>query len=209
MIIRKVGKSQLGHVRSRDPYVIWETLSKVHRARGLATRLTLRRRFYSSKKGEGESMQAYISRVRSMAWDLDECGVKVEDEDLVVALTVGLDKTYELFVISLESTPENIFTSDYVVTRMLNKEVRRNAAKEDDGIAEAKVKEEEKDEGVENNVLSSLKDVQCYNCKKFGHIRSQCKAKKRKGNSDSQDSSDDSRHQANTTTAAAAKSHAF
>ncbi|TFK60320.1 hypothetical protein BDN72DRAFT_746508, partial [Pluteus cervinus] len=59
-IILRVEDSQLSHIRSRDPLEVWNELERVHRARGFATRLALRRKFLSSKKPDSMSMQSWI-----------------------------------------------------------------------------------------------------------------------------------------------------
>src|SRR5882762_5022566 len=93
-IILRVEDSQLAHIRTRDPEILWGNLQQVHRARGLATRLALRRKFLTSVKG-ADVMSAWIGRVKAMAFRLTEIGVAVTDEDQILALTMGLDASYE------------------------------------------------------------------------------------------------------------------
>jgi gag-polypeptide of LTR copia-type/Domain of unknown function (DUF4219) len=50
-IILRVKDSQLAHMRSRDPKEIWETLDRIHTARGFATRLALHRKFFAIGEG--------------------------------------------------------------------------------------------------------------------------------------------------------------
>ncbi|TFK80620.1 hypothetical protein K466DRAFT_472140, partial [Polyporus arcularius HHB13444] len=59
-MIMQVDDGQLSHMRSRDPMEIWETLAKVHKARGFATQLAMKRQFLTSKKKPTQSMQAWI-----------------------------------------------------------------------------------------------------------------------------------------------------
>jgi hypothetical protein len=66
-IVLRVEDSQLAHMRSRDPKIVWDTLAQVHRARGLATRLALRRQFLTSAKGAEEVMSAWVGRVKAMS----------------------------------------------------------------------------------------------------------------------------------------------
>ncbi|KJA26440.1 hypothetical protein HYPSUDRAFT_180619, partial [Hypholoma sublateritium FD-334 SS-4] len=101
------------------------TLAGIHVARGLATRLALRRSFLRLVKDEAETMSAWVGRVKRMAFQLVAIGVVVSDEDRILALTNGLDDTYEAFVISLDSTHPKNLTLDYVVDRLLNDEMRR------------------------------------------------------------------------------------
>src|ERR1700677_2004422 len=80
--------------------------------------LALRRKFLTTVKGSTEAMSAWVGRVKSMSFI-------TTDEDRILALTMGLDTTYDSFVISLDSTPMTDLTLHYVVHRMLNEEVRR------------------------------------------------------------------------------------
>ncbi|KAG2159496.1 uncharacterized protein EDB93DRAFT_1070697, partial [Suillus bovinus] len=102
-----------------------ETLAQVHRACGLGTRMALRWKLLTATKGMGEAMSAWISRVKGMALDLEDIGVTVDDEDRILALTTGLDKLYDSFVISLDSTATADLTFDHVVNCLLNEDVRR------------------------------------------------------------------------------------
>ena len=79
-------------------------------------RLALRQKFLTMVKGSTEAMSAWVGRVKSMSFI-------TMDEDRILALTMGLDTTYDSFVISLDSTPMTDLTLHYVVHCMLNKEV--------------------------------------------------------------------------------------
>ncbi|KJA19874.1 hypothetical protein HYPSUDRAFT_106098, partial [Hypholoma sublateritium FD-334 SS-4] len=101
---------------------IWEALARLHVARGFATRLALRRGFLRLVKGNDERMAAWIGRVKAFSFRLEDVGVEVTDEDRILALTNGLDKTYEAFLISLDATPPDLLSLAHVVDRLLNEE---------------------------------------------------------------------------------------
>ena len=176
-IILQVKDSQLAHMRDRDPMAIWETLAQVHTARGFATRLALRRKLLRMTKGAEEPMSGWVGRVKALSFKLEDIGVAMTDEDRILALTNGLDDTFESFIISLDATP-TAQTLDYVVDRLLNEEVRRT---------NREVKEMGKT-GVDSAYLMSGRrpasgqsgggtdGVQtCWRCGKEGHIRAFCK----------------------------------
>jgi hypothetical protein len=173
-IILRVEDSQLAHIRTRDPEILWGNLHQVHRARGLATRLALRRKFLTSVKGM-EVMSAWIGRVKAMAFRLTEIGVAVTDEDQILALTMGLDASYESFVISLDGTQPELLTIDYVIHRLLNEDVRRDnqeQGKENDEKKEVKHKKDK--DNVALSAISSSGPRVCWRCGKPGHIRAFC-----------------------------------
>ena len=114
-LIQRVEDSQLTHMRDWDPAVIWTNLARVHRTHGFATRLALRRRLMTSVKSESESMVAWIGKVKGLAYKLEDIGVAVSSDEKILALTIGLDKSYDTFIISLDSMPTDQLTLDYVI----------------------------------------------------------------------------------------------
>lgn len=124
-IILHVEKSQYSHVRSQDAAEIWENLEMMHRTRGLATRLSLCRHFWEMKKKPDQPMSSWIADVRSIIYRLEEIGVIVEAEDQILVLTMGLPRTFENFIVALDSTPPDNLMLDYVIGRLLNEESRQ------------------------------------------------------------------------------------
>jgi len=68
-IILHVEQDQLVHAREHNPKLIWEVLTRAHRARGLGTRMTLRWKLLTVKKG-AETMSAWINcvNIRKIPW---------------------------------------------------------------------------------------------------------------------------------------------
>ena len=55
-------------------------------------------------------MSAWVSHVKLMSFRLEDIGVDVSDEDTILALTMGLNKSYDSFIISLDTTPPKQLT---------------------------------------------------------------------------------------------------
>ena len=110
-LIQRVEDSQLMHMCSRNPVVIWEDLACIHCSRGLAMCLALRRKFLMSVKGERESMVAWIGQVKGLVYKLEVVSL----EDMILALTMGLNNLYDSFIIFLDSTPINKLTLKHVM----------------------------------------------------------------------------------------------
>jgi hypothetical protein len=124
-IILNIEKSQLPHTRHLDPKEIWDSLEQVHRARGFATRLALRRWFLYMRKRDDEPMSSWISSVKNAAFHLETAGVSLIDEDVILALTEGLPDTYSGLIVALDTIPPNDLTLANVITRLLNEEIRQ------------------------------------------------------------------------------------
>jgi hypothetical protein len=73
-------------------------------------------------KGNNESIILWASHVKGMAFDLENIGQMVTN--IIVILTMGLNKEYDHFVASSDMTPTQELTVDYVVARMLNEEAQ-------------------------------------------------------------------------------------
>lgn len=175
-LILRADRAQLVHMRDRDPLVVWEHLAKVHRARGLATRLALRRKFLTAVKAELESMQAFIGRVQAIAFELENIDVEVSDEDRILALTMGLNDSYDSFVISLDGTSAEELNVEYVISRMLNEEARRGNKAIEVSAAEGMTALSAVKANVDMN-KSERRPRTCWRCGKEGHIRPFCKEK--------------------------------
>jgi hypothetical protein len=176
-IILHVEVAQLSFIQDDDPEVVWDALSAIHQARGMASRIALRRRFLRLTKPEGP-MQNFIAEARRLALQLQEIGVTVDDEDIILVLTGGLPKSYDNFVITLDATPSDQLTLDYVVTRLLNEESRQ--------IGTATLNEESRQVDTtapqETSLAAyarhtgkrDLSQITCFKCGKKGHFQTNC-----------------------------------
>ena len=77
------------------------------------------------RKSDEKSIQAWVAKVHCITFQLQEVGVDVSDEDIILSLTLGLLSSYESFIISLNTTPPDQFTLDYVIVCLMNKEARQ------------------------------------------------------------------------------------
>jgi hypothetical protein len=168
-----VEPSQLSHMTSRDPMIIWQTLERVHRAAGFATSLALRRQFLTAKKLDSETMEAWIGRIQSMVLQMEYTGVVVTDQDRILALTMGLPTTYEAVIVNFDATSPTDLTVEHVISRLLNEETRQQS-NEDTAIIPAADTDHDP-----NNVAFAARRLgassqTCYFCDKTGHFKSDC-----------------------------------
>jgi len=115
-MILRVDDGQLSHMQSKDPLEIWMDLRDVHRARGFATSLALRRKFLTAKKTNDQSMQSWIGQIWSQAFTIEEVtGTKVSDQDKILVLTMGLLSSYDPVIINFDVAPLDSLTFNSVV----------------------------------------------------------------------------------------------
>ena len=177
-----VEDSQLSHVTSTSPAEIWDQLKLVHRARGFATRISIKRKFFTARKKASEPMSAWISRIRGIANHLNEIGAKVDNEEIILALTMGLPDQYNNLIITLNSSTQ--LELDTVITRLLNEEIRQEALPGDGSVSQSSSQREVV-------LVASTRDrsnkshITCFGCGRKGHYRSECpRADKSDGKSD-------------------------
>jgi hypothetical protein len=167
-ITLNVAPSQLSFINSDDPAVVWQELERVHQARGVSSRLTLRRRFWRLKKADDQSVQAFIGEARRLAMLLVDIGVTVEDEEMILVITGGLPPSYDHLLVSLDSTDPALLTVDFVVTRLLNEESRQTHSNAD------QLHHFEVAAAARTVKRRPLDQITCFSCGKRGHYQSAC-----------------------------------
>jgi hypothetical protein len=178
-MVLRVEDGQLSHMRAKDPMEIWATLRRVHQAAGFATSLALRRKFLTAKKNNFEAMQAWIGRIRALAFCLEEAGIVVLEQDIILSLTMGLPPSYDAVIINFDSTPPELLTLNHVITRLLNEETRQasnspeatsdTTTDADEAMAVAPI---HRNAARPSRAPSS--DVTCFFCDGKGHFKSEC-----------------------------------
>jgi hypothetical protein len=123
-----VSNSELIHIRgAKSSHDAWNKICSVYEAKGLAAKVYLRRRFFNIKymdSGIG-SMQSHINLVRDIADQLDAIGAGVSDEDMAMTLLCSLPDSYDYLIVALEARNSSDLTFDFVSTRLLSEEKRK------------------------------------------------------------------------------------
>jgi gag-polypeptide of LTR copia-type/Domain of unknown function (DUF4219) len=121
-IILSIDPSQLPHVRNEDnPFVIWQNLTRIHRARGLGVLLTMRMDFLKMSMPPGSTIASYVASIRHAAYRLEECYQAEEDDsvsissttkppfisnlDMISILLNGLPPSYQPVIVNITGTP--------------------------------------------------------------------------------------------------------
>ena len=123
-------------------------------------------------------MSAWIADVHCAAFNLRAIAPdSVSDADVITVLTGGLPASYAPFVVTLDSTPESLFTLEYVITRLLNEEARQSctitptasAASGNPNDAAYRASTTQKPKNA-----TPIERITCYRCQGKGHYARNC-----------------------------------
>src|SRR6202012_308579 len=85
----------------------------------------LRRKLFSMKMGESESLEHHLLQFEKVLRDLKSVGAKMEEEDIVFQLLLSLPKSYEPIVTALETMKAEELTMEFVKGRLLDCDIKR------------------------------------------------------------------------------------
>lgn len=147
-----------------DPAVVWKKLADQFLKKTWPNKLALRRKLYSLKLREGDSVHEYIKTMMEIFDELAIIGDSIDEEDRVVHLLATLPVSYNMLVTALEASqdvPKWVLATEQLL------------------YEETKVKEREIND-AEWKAMTSKHHVnkrgpKCYHCGKNGHIKRDCR----------------------------------
>src|SRR5579871_6418566 len=193
LIITSLQMSQVEHIRKLEsPQEIWEKLKKVHEPQDRQHRLFLRRKFFTLKMQEGDSIQDHINKIKLYQDKLEAMGGNLQEEDVLAVLLASLPESYETLMLTLEAQPE--ITVKHVISHLLQEETRRKqglpGSSKNEGEAYFMQKQnfnnKKNPKGKGNFNIDKSKDT-CNACGKIGHWANKCRSKKGKPKKNNQD----------------------
>ena len=143
-----------------DPAEVWKKLSNQFQKKSWANKLALRRRLYALKLEEGQSIQKHIKSMTELFDELAIVGDPLDDENKVVHLLASLPKSYDMLVTALEASTE-VPKIELVTEKLLHEETKRRESSQKDELAMASSHRDKK-------------GLQCYFCRKYGHLKRKC-----------------------------------
>jgi hypothetical protein len=88
---------------------------------------------------------------------------------LLDVLTVGLSPSYENFIVTLDSTPPDKFTLDYVIACLMNEEARQVHGRDTEQNGEDALLTR-----AQYRWRVPLENITCFKCGEKGHYQSHC-----------------------------------
>ena len=175
-----------------DLVAVWKKLCDHFQKKTWANKLELRRRLYSLKLKEGDSVQENIKNMIEIFEELLVVGDPLQEEDQVIHLLAGLPESYSMLVTALEANAD-VPKMEVVMERVLHEE-RKQKEREVD----MKRKDREVSHFKAMTVTHQRRSVKCYNCGKIGHIKWNCPLDEKQPYRKKNDQYKDGRYRANT-----------
>ena len=144
-----------------DPIVVWKELADQFQKKMWAKKLALRRRLYSLKLKEGDSVHNHIKLMTETFDELSVIGDYPYEENRVVHLLASLSESNDMLVTASQDVPKWA-----LVTERLLYEENKMREKETCG-AELKA--------MTSKHYINKKGPKCFHCGKCGHLKCNCR----------------------------------
>ena len=154
-----------------DPVEVWTKLENQFQKKTWANKLELRRKLYSLRLKDRESVHAHIKALTELFEALAVIGDPVTEEDKVMHLLASLPDSFDMLVTALEANSDTVPSLDNVTERLLHEE--RKMKEKGTGHGDHDRKAFTAGHGKRGSF--SKKQLKCHFCKKPGHFRRDCR----------------------------------
>jgi hypothetical protein len=143
----------------------WSKLEGIFKGKSAARIMHLRKDLAELSKIPQESIVKYIGRARGIMNDLVSAGHTITETDVVWSVLSGLSRAYSTTVEILSNGPEESFTLDKIMAKLVIVESRVSRREQDDSKAlVAGFKKKGNEEGVRK----------CWICGSTEHLKKDC-----------------------------------
>ena len=144
-----------------DPSEVWQKLEIQFQKRTWANKLQLRRKPFSLRVKEGDSVQEHIKAMTEIFEGLSVIGYLISDEDCVVLLLASLPESYNVLITALDAN-EAVPRMEVVTERLLHEERK---------LKERVGSERSREGAMPGRQRPKGKGPKCHHCGKFGYIK--------------------------------------
>lgn len=201
-IMLSVSTGQLAHIKNcATSASAWSSLLEVHRPQGPMQKVTLFKQLIRKEMKNGDCVQEYVNEFNEIVDKLTEVGIELQEELIVIMLLASLPKSFENFVVALETRDELPKLSLLKIKLIEESERRKSFENENDNDNEKvfsakpynnknssnkqytreyqEPKNSDRQQQLANNNIQFKQNnnKKCYNCGMRGHFAANCKAK--------------------------------
>lgn len=168
-IILTVTPMQLSYIKnSKTANNAWNALKDIHRPKGPVRKVTLFKKLLCMRMSENDCIQEYLCKFACVVEKLAEIEITLQEDLLVIMVMASLPKSFENFVVALE-TRDQLPTLSVLKVKLIEEGQRRKAVEDsnnnDDAVqvfmAQAKKNQNQQ---AQKNIVYNNKNVKCYNC---------------------------------------------
>ena len=161
-----------GSTRAKD---VWDALRALFEGRTQMIVVDLRRQIQSLKCGEDDNVRTHFDNIANLREQLAAMGKTIPDDEYSSILLGSIPSTFEATISAMSTTVAltNVALTPDTVIRLITDEYDRRvlkAGKQAEGQDEALTADA-------NKKKKSKRDIECFNCKKRGHVKADCWAK--------------------------------
>lgn len=168
-----VEPSCFAHVfNAKTAHEVWHKLCGAYEDKGWGRRITLQRQLWSCKLENCTSMEKYVSKVVTIAQQLNDIDAKVSDEWMISILLAGLTPDYNPLIMTIDNSGKEI-SLEQVKSKLLQEASRQADAGGETG-EQALLTTKRKPK----NIARKKPVYKCFKCHKEGHKASECQVKK-------------------------------
>ena len=154
-----------------DPRAVWTKLEEQFQRKTWANKLHLRRKLFSMKLREGESVNEHI-KAKTVIFEAPAViSDAVTEEDRVVHLLASLPESYNALVTALEAQSENVPKWEVVTEWLLHQELK---LQEKAPASSGNDRQRALAASSKRFSKPNSKGPKCHFCHSFGHIKKDC-----------------------------------
>lgn len=175
---------------------MWDKLITVHEQKSASNVGALTQRFYSYKMGPTDTAIQHVSAIQNMARQLIDLGERISDAAVIAKVLSSLTPKFNVFRTAWDSMDPARQTITYLLERLLRED--SNDSEDGDTASALAVTRQSgsrdcaRSKEKDTKKKKSKKNIECFRCQEMGHYASQCKQRKKEG-----DSKDNNKGQSN------------
>lgn len=184
-ILLCVKPAQINHIKMcKSAAEAWKKLQELHQPKGPARKIMIFKRLLYMKMSEGTEIADHVNDFVNTVESLAEIEVTLPEEILVIILLSSLSKSYENFVVAIE-TRDSLPAFNILKVKLLEEGARQKEIESGKGTTEVLMqtrnerKFQKKDNYKKNemykNKSSEQKNRKCFKCGQPGHFAAKCK----------------------------------
>lgn len=166
---------------------VWEKLKSLHQSKGPARKASLLKKIILTKLPEGGDLRKHVTDFSDAVKELNEIGLKINDEVLAIILMYSLPASFSMFRTAMESRDE-MPTTEILKVKILEEFEGRDSEPAGQGALYTRRRNQREQPRREDNVdkrqekgnRPAGKGPECYCCHKFGHIAKNCPQKNKR-----------------------------